>query len=79
MMIFTSVDRDGTLKGPSIRFAEKLLKTVKIPIVASGGISSLSDLIRLSKIGVYGAIVGTALYEGRFSLKEAVEAVKNVS
>jgi len=79
MIIFTSVDRDGTLRGPSIRYAKKLLKTVKIPIVASGGISSLSDLVRLSKIGVYGAIVGTALYEGKFSLKEAVEAVKNVS
>lgn len=76
MIIFTSVDRDGTLRGPSIRYAKKLLKTVKIPIVASGGISSLSDLVRLSKIGVYGAIVGTALYEGKFSLKEAVEAVK---
>ena len=79
MIIFTSVDRDGTLRGPSIQYAKKLLKTVKIPIVVSGGISSLPDLVRLSKIGVYGAIVGTALYEGKFSLKEAVEAVKNVS
>ena len=79
MIIFTSVNRDGTLRGPSIQYAKKLLKTVKIPIVASGGISSLPDLVRLSKIGAYGAIVGTALYEGKFSLKEAVEAVKNVS
>lgn len=77
MIIFTAVDRDGTLKGPSLQYAEKLLKTVKVPVVASGGISSLQDLIRLSKVGVYGAIVGTALYEGKFSLKEAFEAVQN--
>jgi phosphoribosylformimino-5-aminoimidazole carboxamide ribotide isomerase len=78
MIIFTSVDRDGTLKGPSLQYAEKLLKAVKVPIVASGGISKLSDLVQLSKVGVYGAIVGTALYEGKFSLKEAIEAVQNV-
>jgi phosphoribosylformimino-5-aminoimidazole carboxamide ribotide isomerase len=77
MIIFTAVDRDGTLKGPSLQYAEKLLKTVKVPIVASGGISSLQDLVSLSKVGVYGAIVGTALYEGKFSLKEAFEAVQN--
>ncbi len=73
MIIFTAVDRDGTLRGPSLQYAEKLLKTVKVPVVASGGISSLQDLVSLSKVGVYGAIVGMALYEGKFSLKEALQ------
>jgi phosphoribosylformimino-5-aminoimidazole carboxamide ribotide isomerase len=76
MIIFTAVDRDGTLRGPSIQYADELLKAVKVPIVASGGISSLQDLVSLSKVGVYGAIVGTALYEGKFSLKEAFEVVQ---
>ncbi|MEM3640477.1 MAG: 1-(5-phosphoribosyl)-5-[(5-phosphoribosylamino)methylideneamino]imidazole-4-carboxamide isomerase [Candidatus Bathyarchaeia archaeon] len=79
MIIFTSVNRDGTLKGPHIQHAKDLLRVVKIPVVASGGISSLSDLMQLSRVGVYGVIVGTALYEGKFSLKEAAEAVENVS
>ncbi|MCD6432333.1 1-(5-phosphoribosyl)-5-[(5-phosphoribosylamino)methylideneamino]imidazole-4-carboxamide isomerase [Candidatus Bathyarchaeota archaeon] len=77
MIIFTSVNRDGTLKGPSLQHAERLLKTVKLPVIVSGGISSLSDLVRLNKMGVYGAIVGTTLYEGKFSLKKAIEAMKN--
>jgi phosphoribosylformimino-5-aminoimidazole carboxamide ribotide isomerase len=76
MLILTSVDRDGTLKGPSTVYAEKLLETVKIPVVLSGGVSSLSDLVRLGQLGVYGVIVGTALYEGKFSLKDAVKVVK---
>jgi phosphoribosylformimino-5-aminoimidazole carboxamide ribotide isomerase len=83
MIILTSIDRDGTLKGPSTVYAEKLLENVKIPVVISGGVSSLSDLVRLNQLGVYGVIVGTALYEGKFSLKDTVKAlkmqVKNVS
>lgn len=76
MIILTSVDRDGTLKGPSTVYAEKLLETVKIPIVISGGVSSLSDLVRLNQLGVYGVIVGIALYEGKLSLKDAVKMLK---
>jgi phosphoribosylformimino-5-aminoimidazole carboxamide ribotide isomerase len=75
-IIFTSVNRDGALKGPSIKYAKKILNNVKIPIFVSGGISSLSDLKKLKEMGISGAIVGTALYEGRFSLKDAVKVAE---
>jgi len=75
MLVFTQIEVDGTLKGCSISRIAELLKTVKIPVVASGGIRDLSDLVVLSKLGVFGAIVGTALYEKRFTLKDAMRAV----
>ncbi|MEM2994836.1 MAG: 1-(5-phosphoribosyl)-5-[(5-phosphoribosylamino)methylideneamino]imidazole-4-carboxamide isomerase [Candidatus Bathyarchaeia archaeon] len=78
MIILTSVERDGTLSGPSTVYAEKLLETVKIPVVLSGGVSSLSDIVRLSQLGVYGVIVGMALYEGKLSLREAVKMLKEL-
>jgi phosphoribosylformimino-5-aminoimidazole carboxamide ribotide isomerase len=77
-IVFTATDVDGTLKGPQVEKIEKLVETVKIPIIASGGISSLNDLTMLAKVGVEGAIVGTALYEGKFTFEQALEAVKNV-
>jgi len=75
VLIFTKIDVDGTLKGCGIAEVAKLLGTVKIPVVASGGIGELSDLLSLSRLGVYGAIVGTALYERRFTLRDAMRAV----
>jgi phosphoribosylformimino-5-aminoimidazole carboxamide ribotide isomerase len=78
-IVFTTIDVDGTLKGPEVEKIEKLVETTKIPIIASGGISSLNNLTTLGKTGIEGAIVGTALYEGKFTLKQALEAVKNIS
>jgi len=77
-IIFTSVGVDGTLRGPPIKQISKLTNTVRISVIASGGIGCLTDLVNLSRTVVEGAIVGTALYEGKFTLKEAMEAVKNV-
>ena len=78
-IIFTTTSVDGTLKGPQVEKIEKLVETVRIPIIASGGIRGLNDLAMLARVGVEGAIVGTALYEGRFTFEQALEAVKNVS
>jgi len=77
-IIFTSTSVDGTLKGPQIEKIRKLVETVRVPVIASGGISSLNDLVELAGTGVEGAIVGTALYEGRFTLEQAMEVVENV-
>jgi len=77
-LVFTTTDVDGTLKGPQLAKIEKLVEIVKIPIIASGGISSLNDLVMLARTGVEGAIVGTALYENKFTFKQALEAMKNV-
>ena len=76
-IIFTSTSVDGTLKGPQVEKIAKLLKTVKIPVMASGGIASLNDLVELAGTGVQAAIVGTALYEGQFTFKQALEVVES--
>ena len=78
-IVFTTIGVDGTLMGPQVEKIEKLVETVKVSIIASGGIRSLTDLTMLASVGVEGAIVGTALYEGKFTFEQALEAVKNVS
>jgi phosphoribosylformimino-5-aminoimidazole carboxamide ribotide isomerase len=78
-LIFTSISVDGTLKGPRMEKIVKLVEAVKVPVIASGGVATLEDLLELAGIGVEGVVVGTALYEKKFSLKEALEVVKNVS
>jgi phosphoribosylformimino-5-aminoimidazole carboxamide ribotide isomerase len=78
-LIFTPISVDGTLKGPQIEKTRKLVETVKVPVIASGGVAKLEDLVALTKTGVEGVVVGTAIYERKFTLIEALEAVKNVS
>jgi phosphoribosylformimino-5-aminoimidazole carboxamide ribotide isomerase len=78
-LIFTSISVDGTLKGPQIEKTVKLVETVKVPVIASGGVATLEDLLELARTGVEGVVVGTALYEKKFKLKEALEAIENVS
>jgi phosphoribosylformimino-5-aminoimidazole carboxamide ribotide isomerase len=77
-IIFTSVSVDGTLKGPPIERIRRVVSAVRTAVIASGGIGSLEDLVDVARTGVEGAIVGTALYEGKFTLERAMEAVKNV-
>ena len=75
-IIFTSVGRDGTLRGPALDEISALVLRVKVPVVASGGVRDLNDVLEVSRTGVKGLIVGTAIYEGRLNLKEAIEKVK---
>lgn len=78
-LIFTPISVDGTLEGPQIEKTVKLVETVDVPVIASGGVAKLEDLVALTKTGVAGVVVGTAIYEKKFTVKEALEAVKNVS
>jgi phosphoribosylformimino-5-aminoimidazole carboxamide ribotide isomerase len=78
-LIFTPISVDGTLTGPQIEKTQNLVKTVKIPVIASGGVAKLEDLVALTGTGVVGVVVGTAIYEKKFTLKEALGSVKNVS
>lgn len=74
-IIYTDVLKDGTLKGPNIQGIKNLLKETGLNVIASGGISSLDDIRRLKlleKKGLTGVIIGKALYEGRFTLAEAL-------
>lgn len=78
-LVVTDIRTDGMLEGPNFAFVERLSEAVQVPIIASGGVSSLDDLRRLSEIpGVEAAIVGKALYEGSFNLGDALSAVAPV-
>jgi len=70
--IYTDISRDGTLTEPNFQAIEDLVSQVGLFILASGGISSLEHLKRLSNIGVEGAILGRAIYTGAIDLKEAL-------
>ncbi len=70
--IYTDIGVDGTLAGPNLQAVADLMKAVGKPIISAGGISSLADLEQLARIGVEGAILGSALYRGTVDLSEAV-------
>lgn len=72
-IIYTDISRDGMLTGPNIKTTSIMVKQLKIPVIASGGISSIEDIKKLSEIkGLWGAITGKALYSGKLDLKEAL-------
>jgi len=73
--IYTDIARDGTLTEPNFDAIADLLGKTSLPIIASGGISSLEHLKRLARLGVEGAIVGRALYTGDVDLGEALKAL----
>jgi phosphoribosylformimino-5-aminoimidazole carboxamide ribotide isomerase len=74
--IFTDIATDGTLAGPNIAATIELAEITGKNVIASGGVSSLHDLAVLNQTNVEGAIVGKALYENRFTLKEALDEVR---
>ncbi|MGR3269728.1 1-(5-phosphoribosyl)-5-[(5-phosphoribosylamino)methylideneamino]imidazole-4-carboxamide isomerase [Thalassococcus profundi] len=75
-IIYTDIDRDGAMGGPNVAATEALARAVSIPVIASGGVSSLDDLIALRDTGVIsGAISGRALYDGALDLRTALDAL----
>lgn len=75
-LIYTDILKDGTLQGPNIKEIKLLLKETGMKLIASGGISSLDDISRLKLLenkGLCGIIIGKALYEGRFTLRQALK------
>jgi len=73
--IYTDISRDGTLTEPNFATTFELVTAIKLPIIAAGGISSLSQLKVLNQLGVEGAIVGKALYTGDINLKQALATI----
>jgi phosphoribosylformimino-5-aminoimidazole carboxamide ribonucleotide (ProFAR) isomerase len=74
--VVTDVAKDGTLAGPNIELLTSVCAATSKPVIASGGISSLADIAALAALratGVEGAIVGKALYAGKFTLQEALK------
>jgi phosphoribosylformimino-5-aminoimidazole carboxamide ribotide isomerase len=74
--LITSIMKDGTLSGPDLDTLSRACQYPNVNIIAAGGISSLNDLTALKRVGVEAAVVGKAIYEGRFTLKEALKAVE---
>lgn len=76
-IIYTDIDRDGAMQGPNIPATEALARAVSIPVIASGGVSSMADLMALRDTGVIaGAISGRALYDGAIDLTTALSALR---
>jgi len=72
-ILFTNVDVEGLLKGVDIRPVRELVEALNIPIIASGGITTYDDLLKLKEIGVDGVVVGSAIYKNIIDLKEAIK------
>ena len=76
-LIYTDIDRDGAMQGPNTGATATLARAVSIPVIASGGVSSMADLMALRDTGVIaGAISGRALYDGAIDLKAALTALR---
>ncbi len=76
-IIYTDIDRDGAMGGPNVAATEALARAVSVPVIASGGVSSMADLIALRDTGVIaGAISGRALYDGAIDLAEALNTLR---
>ncbi len=76
-IIYTDINRDGAMAGPNIEATEALARATTLPVIASGGVSSLADLIALRDTGVIaGAISGRALYDGAIDLAAALAALR---
>jgi len=74
--LITSIARDGTLSGPDLDTLNEACRYSDVSVIAAGGIGDLRDLALLSHTGVWGAVVGKALYEGRFTLEQAIKTGK---
>lgn len=78
-IIYTDIGRDGMLSGPDISGLKELSSSTDIPIIASGGISSIEDIKRLLRIPIEGIIIGRAIYEGKIDLAEAIAVAEQIA
>ena len=76
-LIYTDILMDGMLKGPNFGEYERLMRETSLDIIASGGVTTKEDIERLAQMGIYGAIVGKALYDEKIDLKEAIICSRN--
>lgn len=75
-LIYTDIKSDGMLKGPNVEATADIVSAVPADVIASGGVTSLEDIVALKRIGASGAIVGRALYTGALSLPDAIAAAQ---
>ncbi len=75
-IVYTDISRDGMLAGPNVEATARLAAAVPVPVIASGGVTTLDDVARLAAAGLHGCIVGRALYEGRLDLADAIRVAR---
>jgi phosphoribosylformimino-5-aminoimidazole carboxamide ribotide isomerase len=75
-ILFTDVDVEGRLEGVQTDPVQRIVEAVDIPVVASGGVATIDDVRALREAGAAAVVVGSALYEGRFTLEEAMDAIE---
>jgi phosphoribosylformimino-5-aminoimidazole carboxamide ribotide isomerase len=78
-VMVTDISRDSTLTGPNVELLARLVDELSIPVVASGGVATVNDVVKLARAGCEGAIVGKALYEKAFTLPDALAAVEGLA
>jgi phosphoribosylformimino-5-aminoimidazole carboxamide ribotide isomerase len=76
-IIYTDIKRDGTLTEPAFDAIAGMVEGLNVPVIAAGGVSKISHLVKLKELEVEGVILGRAIYTGDINLKEALEAIKN--
>jgi phosphoribosylformimino-5-aminoimidazole carboxamide ribotide isomerase len=77
-LVYTDISRDGMLEGPNFDASAELVKAVPVPMIASGGVTTLDDVRRLARLGLAGCIIGRALYEGRLDLSAAIAVARSL-
>ena len=77
-VIYTDIERDGTLTEPNFNAIKEMIEGTGIPVIAAGGVSSLDHLQTLRKLGAEGAIIGKALYTGDIDLKRSLEEINRI-
>jgi phosphoribosylformimino-5-aminoimidazole carboxamide ribotide isomerase len=73
-IIYTDIRRDGMLEGPNFEALAEMQAVANVPVIASGGVTSVDDVRRLRELNMSGCIIGRALYEGRIDLPTALRA-----
>jgi phosphoribosylformimino-5-aminoimidazole carboxamide ribotide isomerase len=74
-LVYTDISRDGMLEGPNLEALAEMARAVPLPVIASGGVTTLDDVRRLARLGLAGCIIGRALYEGRLELPEVLNVL----
>jgi phosphoribosylformimino-5-aminoimidazole carboxamide ribotide isomerase len=75
-LIYTDISRDGMLEGPNVEATAELAAAVPVPVIASGGVTTLDDIANLARRGLSGCIIGRALYEGNLDLSAAIDLAR---
>ncbi len=75
-VVYTDISRDGMLSGPNFDIYKELSEKTNLDIIASGGVTTISDIQKLNDMNMYGAIIGKALYDNKLDFKEAKRAIE---